>query len=413
MKNQQQIKSLFFEKISKIIFLLTIFFLPTQFGKYFFFDFSYLNGLRVDYLAIKIFFIDILIFILFVFNLKKTLSFLTKKNFLLFYLFLIINFFISTKKFLTLFFIIKIFEFLIFFFLSTIYFSKIKPKNILIVFLLIGIAELFLSFYQFIFGHSVGSLFYFLGERLISISTPGIAKIIFENKEFLRAYGTFSHPNSLAGFFLALYFFVLTEKKFQKDIILKYLNLLIFNLLIFLSFSKTAIICFLILNTVYFLKNKSKCFICNISKIFTPIILSLFFLLGNTDILTFNKRIFLLAKSIMILKNNFLLGVGLNNYLFFQSQIPDKLALFFNQPVHNIFLLLLTEIGIFGLIIILFLFLKINKILTINLYLTTAIFITGFFDHYWLTLNQNFLLMAFIYGSVSSSFFIFKLRSRS
>ncbi len=202
MKNQKKIKPLFFEKISKIIFLLTIFFLPTQFGKYFFFNFSYLNGLRVDYLAIKFFLIDILIFIFFVFNLKKVFSFLIRKNLFLFYFLLIINFFISKKKFLTLFFIIKIFEFLIFFFLSTIYFPKIKPKNILIVFLLIGIVELFLSFYQFISGHSVGGFFYFLGERLISISTPGIAKIIFENKEFLRAYGTFSHPNSLAGFFL-------------------------------------------------------------------------------------------------------------------------------------------------------------------------------------------------------------------
>ncbi|GAB4218656.1 MAG: hypothetical protein Fur009_0520 [Candidatus Microgenomates bacterium] len=413
-KNQKKLKQAFFEKINKLLFLTIIFFLPTQFGKYFFFNFSYLNGLRVDYLAIKFFLIDVLIFFLFVLNFKKVFYFLKHKNFLIFYIFIFINFLISKEKILTIFAILKIFEFLIFYFLTKIYYKKINPKIILKIFLLFSGIELFLSIYQFYFGRSFGGFFYFLGERLITITTPGIAKISFYNNEFLRPYGTFSHPNSLSGFFLLLYFFVINEKKFDKFFILKNLNLLFFNLLIFLSFSKISIVTFLILNTIYFLKNKkSNCIICNLLKIFTPIILSLIFLLGKSDILTIDKRWYLIENSFLIFKNHFFWGIGLNNYLIFQSSFPDKIPLFFNQPVHNIFLLILTEVGIFGLLSILILIFKYKKILITNYYLLITIILTGLFDHYWLTLNQNFLLASFIYGSISSSFFIFKLKSKS
>lgn len=409
MKDKKIIKQpnhYFFEKINKIIFLTIIFFLPFQFGKYFFFDFSYLSGIRVDYLAIKVFLVDIFIFLFFVLNFKAVFSFLLKKIFFIFYFLLILNFVFTKNKILTFFQIIKIFEFLILFILAKKYFLKVDSKKFLIVFLFSGLLELFLSVYQLVFSHSFGGVFYFFGERLISLQTPGIAKITLFDKEFLRPYATFSHPNSLAGFYLLLYFFLLTEKTFNKNIFLKSFSLLLSNILIFLSFSKVAIFCFLILNSFYFLKNfKTKCFVCKTSKIFVPLFLSLIFLQGKTDILTIEKRIELLKNSFLILKDNLFFGVGLNNYLVAQNYLPAKITLFFNQPVHNIFLLILTEVGLVGFFIILFFLLKNKNLLTPNYYLLTIILLfTGFFDHYWLTLNQNFFLIAFVYGSVSSSF---------
>jgi len=68
------------------------------------------------------------------------------------------------------------------------------------------------------------------------------------------------------------------------------------------------------------------------------------------------------------------------------------------QPVHNIFLLALAELGIIIFLIFgrkIFFFTK--KHWSTNRafrYLIIAIFITGSFDHYWLTLQQNFLLLS-------------------
>ncbi|MGB9883103.1 MAG: O-antigen ligase family protein [Microgenomates group bacterium] len=394
--------------------MLIIFFLPSQFGKYFFFDFSYLFGVRVDYLAIKFFLIDVLIFLFFLFNFKKIIIWLMEKKFLFFYFILLLNLLLAKNKFLTGFQIIKIFEFLILFFLAKIYFLKTDKKAILLVLFFSSLIEVILSVYQLVFSHSVGGIFYFYGERLLSLSTPAIAKIIIFGKEFLRPYGSFSHPNSLAGFYLLLYFFVLTEKSFQKNFILKWLTLLNFNVLIFFSFSKIAIFSFLILNSVYFLKNlKTNCFFCKINKIFIPVFLALIFLSGTTDILTIEKRLVLIKNSFVILKNNLFFGVGLNNYLVAQSQLKSSIPLFFNQPVHNIFLLILTELGLIGFIGMIFMFFKNKKIFLSNYYLLFVILLTGFFDHYWWSLNQNFLLASFVYGSFSSSFSIDWLRSKS
>ncbi len=418
MKNKKEISKkinkLFFEKINNILFLLIIFFLPSQFGKYFFFDFSYLDGLRVDYLAIKIFFIDILIFVFFILNFKKIFFCLVKKKFLFFSFILFLNLLIAKNKFLTGFQIIKIFEFFILFFLAKIYFLKTDKNSILLALFFSSLIEVFLSIYQLVFSYSIGGISYFFGERLLSLSTPAIAKIIVFGKEFLRPYGSFSHPNSLGGFYLLLYFFVLTQKNFQKNIILKWLTLLNFNVLVFLSFSKIAIISFLILNTVYFLKNlKTSCFFCKINKIFTPFFLSLIFLIGTTDILTIEKRLSLIKNSFEILKNNLFFGVGLNNYLIAQSKLDSYFPFFLNQPVHNIFLLLLTELGLIGFIGMIYMLFENKKFFLSNYYLLFVILLTGFFDHYWWSLNQNFLLVSFVYGSVSSSFLIDWLRSKS
>jgi predicted Abi (CAAX) family protease len=64
----------------------------------------------------------------------------------------------------------------------------------------------------------------------------------------------------------------------------------------------------------------------------------------------------------------------------------------------------MSEVGIGGLLLLYFLF---SKILGGLLYRrNTGIFlavifimITGLFDHYWLTLQQNMLLLAFVVGS--------------
>jgi hypothetical protein len=279
----------------------------------------------------------------------------------------------------------------------------IKEKNVLTAFLLSGLFELFLSIIQFFNKHSIQGIFYYFGERLISLSMPGVAKASISGIEFLRPYGTFSHPNSLAGFYLLVYFFVLTYKKFNRHLLLKYISLLIFSLLVFISFSKIAIMTYLILSIVYYLasSNKLKCRICVIARLFVIIMVSFIFLRAVTDPLTVNKRIELMKNSITIIFRYPVLGVGLGSYLIEQAKFPSKFYLFFNQPVHNIFLLFFSELGlVVGGIIFFILLSPIKKIIRLSPYIVLTIIFTGLFDHYWLTLQQNFLLMGLIMGVI-------------
>ena len=390
---------------NKLLMFLFILFLPTQLGKHFFLPFSYLSGVRVDYLAPTVYLTDIIIFLLAIVNFKIVLKFFKNKKIIISLFLLLINVLFSRLPIISFYWLIKIIEFLAVISLAKKMLKTLKEKFILTAFLLSGLFELFLAIAQLINKHSVQRIFYYFGERLISLSMPGVAKASFQGVEFLRPYGTFSHPNSLAGFFLVLYFFVLTNKKFNRYLILKYLFLLVSSLLIFLSFSKIAILTYLSLSIIYYLKSsiKIKCRLCVLARLFMIVVVSLIFLQATTDPLTISKRIELMKNSITIILRYPIYGVGLGSYLIEQAKFSSKYYLFFNQPVHNIFLLYFSEVGIVIGSLILFLSLvKVNQLIKISPYVFSALILTGLFDHYWLTLQQNFLLAGLAMGVILS-----------
>jgi len=391
--------------INRILFFLFILLLPTQLGKHFFLPFSYLSGVRVDYLAPTVYLIDIIVFLLLIVNLKIVAKFFKNKKILISLFLLLINVLFSRLPAISFYWFIKIIEFLIIFSLAKKILMTLKEKSILTTLLFSGLFELFLSTAQLINKHSIQGIFYFFGERLLSLSTPGVAKASISGIEFLRAYGTFSHPNSLAGFFLLLYFFVLIYKKFNRYLILKYLFLFISSILVFISFSKIAIISYLILNLLAQTSTKLNCKLCKIARMTVLFIISLIFLSAATDPLTINKRIELMQNSMTIILHYPIFGVGLGSYLVEQSKFSSQFYLFFNQPVHNIFLLFISEAGLIigGFL----LYQLINRLIQMRLtkkwwLLILVIIFTGFFDHYWLTLQQNFLLMGLIMGVILS-----------
>jgi O-antigen ligase len=108
---------------------------------------------------------------------------------------------------------------------------------------------------------------------------------------------------------------------------------------------------------------------------------------------------------------NPVLGVGLNNYFNNLNVISFQSNTFLIQPVHNIFLLVLAEIGLIGFCFVIFAFAK-SIVKTFNQkqtrkYLLMALFAVvflGMFDHYFLTLQQGQLLLSLILGiSLSKS----------
>ena len=390
--------------INKILFILFIFFLSTQLGKHFFFQFSYISGIRVDYLAPTIYLLDIIIFILAIVNLKIVLKFFKKKFFIAIFLLSIINMFFANSLPLAFYGFVKIIEFFIVFSLGQKMLTILGNKIILISLSVMTFFQFLLVFFQLLLRHSVNGFFYYFGERFINLSIPGIAKISLFGQELLRPYGTFSHPNSLAGFYLLLLFYVLTEKKFSKFLILKNIFLLFSSLIIFLTFSKISIVSYLLLTIIYYILSIKKCRFCLISRIFTLVVVGLIFLIGKGDPLSLQKRIELVGSSLSIIIKHPIVGVGVSNYLLSQAEYVSKFPYFINQPVHNIFLLFLSEWGIFfgGYFIYLF-FRQSGRVVIERPYIFLVIITTGIFDHYWLTSNQNFILLAFILSFIIKS----------
>jgi hypothetical protein len=381
--------------IDNIIIFLLVLFLPTQLGRHFFLPQSFINGIRVDYLSPTIYFFDLIALIFFIFNWKNTLIFLKNKKLFFFILLLVFNIAFSTFKIISLYKAIKLIEWWLIFLLI----KKIKPwETIKKGFFFGGIFEFSLALAQFINRKSLNGVFWFFGERNLQLSYPGIAKTFFSGNEILRPYATFSHPNSLAGFYLLLYFAFLTITKINKQNLLNQLALFLFSGLILLSFSKIAIFCWIIGNLFWY-QRKIKCWICFLAKLFAIALTGLIFISATNDLSSFNNRLLLLKESAFVFERNWLVGTGLGAYTKAKEAVPliNLKYYLINQPVHNVFILFLLESGlVVGLGIVFFVFKSMRNLYQKNPVIFFSILLTGLFDHYWWTLPQNFFLLAFI-----------------
>src|SRR3989338_1531019 len=243
----------YFEKAT--IFLL-LFLLPTQLGKHFFFDFSYINGIKIDYLSIAIYTTDLLAAFLlvlywraFFYHIRKYKAIFFSLSFLSF-----INILQSQQPIIAIYTIIKLLEIYFLFFLFR--YRKTSLIEILTPLFFGALFESALTILQYINHGSIQGIFYYFGERILSISTPGIAKTVFMGEQVLRPYGTFSHPNSLGGFYMLVYALCLflhakTDDKQAKVLI--YLVVIFSSMRVFISFSKTVIITYVVVPLLYFL----------------------------------------------------------------------------------------------------------------------------------------------------------------
>ena len=390
------------------------FFLVSQLGKHFFFHFSYLSGIRIDYLAPTLYFSDILSVPLIIATLVQLSGQLYRyKRWILEHklfviavsLFFIINFIFSLSKPLWIYWFVRVIQLTLLFVFFNMNGRNKKMLSPLLWGLLAGsFCELALALLQLSYRHSLQGWWYYLGERSFSIFTPGIAKAYFLGVEFLRPYGTFSHPNSLAGFYLLIYAFMLTQKKITNTI-LKSTLLIISSLLVVISFSRTAIATYALVNLLYFSKNIETCKACFMAKLSIAGVLILFVLSISGDLNGIQKRTDFFEKSLSIISQRPFSGTGIGSYLIAQHKYPQKFSTFFEQPVHNIFLLALAQLGIpFFLLLFFAMYRYIAKHL-IKLYFALpllCIVVTGSVDHYWITLQQNLLVFAVIFGILFS-----------
>lgn len=104
-----------------------------------------------------------------------------------------------------------------------------------------------------------------------------------------------------------------------------------------------------------------------------------------------------------IIKENWLIGVGLGNYTFeVQSKYPE-LKVWDIQPVHNIYLLILAELGLLGILIIgllagYILGLLVKKKKWGYMGMLLAVYGLLVFDHFWWTLASGLYVLWLVIG---------------
>lgn len=381
------------KRVENAFLSLTLLFVPTQLGLHFWPQFSYIYSLKIDYLSPTLYFWDILVVgLLTTWFLQKPHVNKVALNLLLLFLFTQGLSLIGASNIGAG--LVRLEQYTVagFFgvFLASSDFRTLSMKVYLP--LTLGVlGESVIAILQFIKGSTLG--LWVLGERSFSLSTPGIAKFDFYGREFLRPYATFPHPNVLAGYLL-----VVSTLLIRRPVVL-----MLTYLAIFLTMSRTVIFTGFA-TALLVLRRKWLLIVIFLLLILSPIFLTRFSSLFNFDNLTVLRREELIGSAWqMFLKSPFY-GIGLNNFIPAQAFDlivgPNR----FLQPVHNIFLLVLSETGLIGLIgLISLIGYPIKKIFIFHfsffkLIPWLIIIFLGMFDHYFLTLPQGYRLLFLVWG---------------
>jgi len=278
--------------------------------------------------------------------------------------------------------------------------------NFLKIILFTGFIQSCLGIAQFISQKSVGLTF--LKESITAPNIPGVAKIVLNGEKYIRAYGLFPHPNILGGFlvfsiiltvlYLKLFhveqlvflrnrilnekgdnikeYFLTKKQLFENKWLIKAI-LLIQLAALALTFSKSAIlgliIAFLYISFKFFqiCLIVSKCSTWNIWKFygmeqfnlfkhFRIAILSFLIILTSLWVIykpdlnslffqSLKERLFYLNVPHGTFLDNFFHGTGFGQFVLSIPLFYQKVILpWQHQPIHNVFLLIWTELGIIG-----------------------------------------------------------------
>lgn len=267
------------------------------------------------------------------------------------------------------------------------------------IFLLNTLFQGILGIIQFARGSSLG--LYFLGESKVVSGMMGSSFIELSNQLFLRAYGTFPHPNILAAYFLlAIFIGILIFR--QKES----LGLLLISLsFIFLLFTFSRIGVFLALVSIVgfvirevFTKRVKPWQ--NFS--FSPLLLVERFtnLFAGGDV-SWTERKDLLESGLRVFRDNWIIGVGGSNFVKgMEGFVPrTSRGILLLQPVHNICILFLSELGIVGFTFFFYVLLKllfenVGKITILKGLIIFSLIVMGMFDHFLFSLPQGIILFA-------------------
>jgi len=418
---------MFRKRLENFLFYLIVFSLPLNLGKHFVLNLCYVNGRLIDYLIPTLYVQDILVLTLLLIALprlfKSAHKLLNFRVFAYLILFFVAGFFsvISANSFIpAVYFFFRLFlyaSFGVYIFLCRDFYKDFISIAEILGVLLVGLG--FLALFQWFNQSSVFDNYLFFGEQPYSFSTPGIIKESLFGFSKIPPYGTFKHPNVFAAFLSFCLLFSLPLFKGRRASPFLYLAWFLGLVALILTFSWFVFLGFFACLLLY-LAPKRVLKLAPYSLISLALIFHLFLFFSPLKSFDSNTLAFLpLSFDSLMRRKNLLItgfdlfrqfplfGVGPNNFTFFVDPLFVLLGSpKFTQPIHNIYLLVFVEFGIFaGTLFLSFLgFLLLKCIQGISrfsetigtskilLILLLNFLFLGFFDHFLLTSHQMLLV---------------------
>ncbi|MDP2631220.1 MAG: O-antigen ligase family protein [Candidatus Uhrbacteria bacterium] len=299
---------------------------------------------------------------------------------------------------------------------------RVDIKKVMIGFSAGLVLPALLGAYQFIVGESAASTFLGLASR--EAARLGESVIELGAARVLRAYGSFSHPNILGGYLAVSIVGIIGLWKYLKTTREKWtLSVVGFICAIglVLTYSRSAWIglAFGLILGGLILINKNTA---QIRKLLVPVtIIVIGFALTLSIVAPFvatrlsveslleqrsvSERIEQYNEFPSVIGSRWLFGLGIGNYaLLIENAYPGR-EWWEYQPVHNVVLLIIGEIGLVGLIVILWWVMSIDRINFKRLpdpdavtafMVSNVVIVVLFFDHYIWSTWSGLALIAYV-----------------
>jgi hypothetical protein len=401
--------------------------LPVQLNYYFWPTWSIILGRKIDYLSPVLYGTDILIVLFILLWMLRNISTtrMTKRSLiigLVVCVCAVINIINSTHPLLSLWGWVSLFKF--FLFIIAAYSLNVSVVKSALMLAVGGGLTCVIGLLQVFHQGSLGGIFYYVGERSFTIQSINIAKTIItfpfipKGITILRPYATFPHPNVFAGFIVLISLLFVHHKNELISFVLKRLNasknkriplhivqctywvfMSLLGITLLLTSSETAIIGFLLglcWLSSFRLRYKA---ILTITIFFIVLFVTWQSFIQFPFIEAIDERKLLNYASLSIFLSSPLTGVGLKHFLVILPEFSLSRTIFFLQPVHNIYMLLLSETGVLSIIVFFAAFILLIRSLTFKLnpktlYILIPFLFIGLNDHYLLTLHQGVFVFA-------------------
>ena len=304
---------------------------------------------------------------------------------------------------------------------SLIHDKQVKIKYIFLSLFFSSLLQALIGILQFKKQGDLG--LWFLGEPTLLLNGFGVSTVIIEGGKILRAYGTLPHPNMLGaflivGFLSGLYWF---NKLKSNNKYLFFSGMFVISLALLITLSRGTLVSFLFGIFVYFILKfwRDKFSKKNIISLFSILFLILSSLLpvysfvlpraniSKSEIAVTSRLSYIEIGKKVIEKN--LLGVGLKNqvYYTYKNNIykeADMKNSWEWQPIHNLYLLIASEVGMLSLLSFIvfvligfmkkfYIFLKKEKEEYYVIFsILGSVLIYGLFDHFLWTIDSPSIL---------------------
>lgn len=311
--------------------------------------------------------------------------------------------------------------------------SCFQLKKIAIVWVASAAIQGVFAIWQFFDQYVFANKWLGLAEHLPTI--PGSIILQTESERWLRAYGSLPHPNMLGGFLVIallflLYLAFIAKNRSQRIFVL--VSLITMVPALFFSFSRSAWIALLFSLGIlgfWLFKHKHYLWHKTFFKIFLLTTLMVTILGVNLkgpllsritgeqdlEVASIELRVAFTKQAWELIKDSPILGQGIGNYtLGVYQKINATWPGYYYQPVHNIYLLIFAELGIFGILvfglILIFLIwnlifktgairesrLQLEKIIVFLALI--SILIISLFDHYFWSLYFGVMVFWLVLG---------------